>query len=226
MSYVDDKATGSKLTSALLVLLMITLFGYGFIQALSVKSLKEMVQDLNAFDVVEEPPPPPDEPPPPPPDQPEPSQPPIVTPPPLVRVNTPPPPIQTTETPPPPSPPRPVPPAPPGPTAAPPPPPPPPSPPAVAKKAVQRSQGITNDDYPAAAVRAEAEGVTSVRYTIDASGRATNCSVTKSSGNGVLDSTTCSLIERRFRFTPAQDAAGNKIPETRSQSIRWQLPED
>lgn len=221
MAYTDDKAVGSKLTSAVLVFVMISLFGWGFINALQYSSLKEVIEDLNAFDVVEEPPPPPDEPPPPP-DQPEQTTPPIVAPPPLVRLNTPPPPMTVTDTPPPPSPPRPVPPAP----AAPPPPAPPPGPPAVAKKAVQRGGSISDADYPSAAQRAEAEGTTGVRYTIDASGKVSSCSVTRSSGNGALDSTTCSLIQRRYRFKPAEDAGGNPIAETRSASIVWRLPKD
>jgi protein TonB len=36
----------------------------------------------------------------------------------------------------------------------------------------------------------------------------TGCRVTRSSGSRALDSTTCRLIEQRFRFRPSRDALG------------------
>jgi protein TonB len=49
--------------------------------------------------------------------------------------------------------------------------------------------------------------------------------VTRSSGNSSLDSTACSLAQRRFRFTPAQDTNGNNVAGSATRSIRWELPE-
>jgi protein TonB len=54
----------------------------------------------------------------------------------------------------------------------------------------------------------------------------TNCTVTGSSGSALLDSTACSLLRRRARFTPAEDASGNKIPANYSGKFRWEIPKD
>jgi protein TonB len=85
---------------------------------------------------------------------------------------------------------------------------------------------VTNDDYPPAAIRAEASGTTSFRLDVDAGGRVTNCTVTGSSGNSLLDSTACSLLKRRARFGPAEDASGNKIPAVYNNRFRWELPKE
>jgi protein TonB len=42
-------------------------------------------------------------------------------------------------------------------------------------------------------------------------GRVTRCRVTRTSGNAELDTTTCQLIERRFRYMPARDRDGNPV---------------
>jgi periplasmic protein TonB len=86
-----------------------------------------------------------------------------------------------------------------------------------------RSGTISNDDYPAAAIAALAEGTTRASLEIDANGRVTGCSVTDSSGNAALDSTTCSLTQRRYRFAPAT-RGGQPVPTTYSVSVRWMLP--
>jgi len=93
----------------------------------------------------------------------------------------------------------------------------------VAQRAELRSGSISNDDYPSAAQRAGDEGATTVRYTIGTDGRVSSCSVVNSSGSSTLDSTTCSLLQRRFRFRPAEDQNGNRIAETRTQTVRWEL---
>jgi protein TonB len=90
---------------------------------------------------------------------------------------------------------------------------------------IQNPGAITNDDYPAAALRAEAQGTTRITLQVGANGRATGCSVTGSSGNSSLDSTACSLAQRRFRFSPATQN-GQPVAGSASTSIRWVLPED
>lgn len=110
------------------------------------------------------------------------------------------------------------PPAPPAPPAPPPPPPPVPGPAAL------RSGFITMEDYPAAALRAGHSGTVVARYTIGPDGRVLDCAIAQSSGHESLDSTTCILIRRRFRFRPAIDAAGNPAASVYTQRIRWSLP--
>jgi protein TonB len=72
---------------------------------------------------------------------------------------------------------------------------------------------ITGSDYPNAARRARAEGVVYVRFIVDLEGRARSCAVTRSSGNAALDSATCRLIERRFRYRPARDDQGQAVAD-------------
>lgn len=78
-------------------------------------------------------------------------------------------------------------------------------------------------DYPAAARREEEQGAVRVTYTVGTDGRVTNCTVVQSSGSSSLDSTTCRIFERRFRYAPARDAAGNPVPTTIRSSVVWQL---
>jgi protein TonB len=82
----------------------------------------------------------------------------------------------------------------------------------------------TNDDYPARAMREEREGTTGFRVTYGADGKITSCDVTSSSGHADLDAETCKLIQRRGRFNPGKDRAGNPTGGSYSNRIRWQIP--
>jgi protein TonB len=214
--------SAGRIWAIVIVALLHALIGYAFVTGLATKAIQQMKEDLKTFDV-EEPPPPEEEPPPPPPDQPQ-QPPPVTAPPVAIRMQTPNPMVA------PPPPPNPVPfnPAPPAPPApvTPPAPPPPPPPRAAASAAVHRSGSISNDDYPNSALRAEAQGTTTARFTIGTDGRVTSCTVTGSSGNSALDSTTCSLIQRRFRYRPAIGSDGNPTTETKTQRVVWRLPND
>lgn len=97
-------------------------------------------------------------------------------------------------------------------------------PPAGATPPVYRSGSISDVDYPASALRAEEQGTVTMRLSINEDGRVTDCTITASSGSSILDSTSCSLAVRRFRFTPARDANGNNVPGMVTRSIRWSLP--
>ena len=225
MAYADQKMSAGRMWAIIVVALLHALIGYAFVTGLATKVLERYKEELKTFDV-EEPPPPEEEPPPPPPDQPT-NPPPVTSPPVMARVPSPNPIIAP---PPPPTPTvfdtRPPVPAtlPPGPPPQ-PPTPPPPAPRQAARPPVHRSGTITNDDYPAAAIRAEAQGTTSIRLAVGANGRVTSCTVSRSSGNASLDNTACSLAERRFRFTPAEDENGNAVAGTVTRSIRWELPD-
>jgi protein TonB len=225
MAYADQKMSAGRIWSIIIVALLHAILGYAFVSGLAMRVIEKAREDLKTFDV-EEPPPPEEEPPPPPPDQPT-QPPPVTTVPPISRMQT------TNPLSLPPSPPSPIPnfappapPAPAGPPPAPPPPPPPPPPRQAARAPVHRSGTITNDDYPASAIRAEAQGTTTISMTIGADGRVTGCTVSRSSGNSSLDSTACSLAQRRFRFTPAQDENGNNVAGRATRSVRWELPEE
>lgn len=227
MSYLDQqRMSPARVWAIAVVAILHVLIGFAFVTGFAQKFTGDPTKDLDVFDVNE--PPPPEEEPPPPEDIPEPVSPEIVTPPPIVRNPLPPPPpIQTTNVPPPPAPPTPyvaprTPPAPPA-VAPPPPPPPPPSAPPTAAR--QTGGSISDADYPQSAIRAEAQGTTSVTIQVGANGRVTGCNVTGSSGNGALDQTACSLIQRRFRYAPATQN-GQPVASTTSRRITWRLPRD
>ncbi len=67
---------------------------------------------------------------------------------------------------------------------------------------------IRPSDYPKAALKAGIGGRVEFRFTVAASGRVSNCAITRSSGNAELDATTCRVIIQRFRYRPSTDAAG------------------
>ncbi|MEH3047762.1 energy transducer TonB [Sphingomonas adhaesiva] len=222
MAYSDQKMSGGKIGALVIVALIHVALGYAFVTGLATNFVKKQVEKLNTFDVEEPPPPPPDEPPPPPPDVPM-TPPPVVSPPPIVQNPNPPPVvIATVPTPPPVFVPSPV-------VAPPAPPPAPPAPPVVSKAAGAKgnpADWITQDDYPPSSIRAEEEGTTAITWTINTQGRVENCRVTSSSGSSALDQAACRALQRRARYSPAVDAAGNPIATTQSRRVVWKLPQN
>jgi protein TonB len=65
--------------------------------------------------------------------------------------------------------------------------------------------GLVNADN----VGGRYQGTVGVRLAVGPNGRATGCQVTRSSGNGSLDATTCRLLQQRLQFSPARDRNGN-----------------
>lgn len=218
MAYADRDVAGSRVVATVIVSVVVFLFAWAFVTGLTSKFVKQMQNKLNTFDVAPPPPPPPpDKPPPPPPDTPL-QPPPVVAPPPAIKVQSPPPPIAVVST---------APPFVPVPIAAPPAPPAPPTP--VVNRAAgakgDPAQWITNDDYPADALRAEASGTTAIAWDINTEGRVENCHTTSSSGNTSLDQAACRALTRRARYSPALDQSGNPIRSTQSRRVRWQIPQ-
>lgn len=84
---------------------------------------------------------------------------------------------------------------------------------------------LSANDYPAAALRVEAEGTTGVQLTIGTDGRVTGCEIIASAGNHSLDQATCQLLQRRARFEPAKDGQGRSVEGRYSASISWRLPQ-
>ena len=83
---------------------------------------------------------------------------------------------------------------------------------------------ISDRDYPGVLSDAGVSGTVSVRYRVGTDGRASDCRVTHSSGSDALDSLTCSLIVRRFRFRPARDGEGQPVPSTIIENHSWIIP--
>jgi periplasmic protein TonB len=217
MAYADHSQSSSRTISIVIVAIIHAILGYAFVTGLGIQYIKKAAQQLNVVDVKEEPPPPEEEPPPPPPDQPVPP-PPVYIPPPVVSMPAPAPAIQSA--------PAPVV-LPPAPTA--PPAPPPPAAPTVNKAASAKGNPATwfsTDDYPARALREEAEGTVGISWEINEQGRAENCRVTQSSGNADLDEASCRVLMRKARYTPALDQNGNPMRTTSSRRVSWKMPTD
>lgn len=225
MAYADRDVGGSRVVASVIVAIILAILGYVFVTGLAYKYVKEKVEKMDVFEIEEPPPPeevPPPPPPPPPPDTPVPPPPTtVVVQKPIVQVPSPPVIIPTTTVIPPSQPP--TPPAPPAPPA-------PPPPPAISKAAAARgnpSSWITDADYPPSALRAGEEGSVGISFNVNAQGRIEACSVSSSSGSSALDQATCRLVERRGRYSPALDAAGNPIAGGRQRlRFRWQIQKE
>jgi len=108
-------------------------------------------------------------------------------------------------------------------------PPAPPPPPAPRKVESAHAKGnllglFSDEDYPASAQAAGAEGSAQAQLTIGTDGRVVGCSLVKSTGNGALDAATCNILRRRAKFTPAKDSNGNATTDTvTTPTIVWRL---
>ncbi len=76
-------------------------------------------------------------------------------------------------------------------------------------------------DFPNAEAVIGSGGIVGVRYTVETDGSVTHCMIARSSGNAVLDATTCRLIELRFRYRPWLDAAGRPVRSTVVRNQEW-----
>lgn len=83
---------------------------------------------------------------------------------------------------------------------------------------------FTADDYPVSAQRNGEEGTAQAQLTVGLNGRVTRCDIIRSSGSQSLDDATCSILEKRARFTPASDADGKPVAATVvTPPITWKL---
>ena len=76
-------------------------------------------------------------------------------------------------------------------------------------------------DYPSGAVRRNEMGRVRVRVSVDDTGKPTDCAVLSSSGSGDLDTTTCTIIRHRAKFTPAIDVDGKPVRSVYVSTINW-----
>ncbi len=222
MAYADQQMSGNRIIAIILVVLIHLALGYALITGLAYSAVSNIVERVTTIDIEEPEPEEPEEEPPPP--EPVDAPPPPVAPPPPINVAVAPPPIRTQVTIQPPAPPRLIVP-PPAPVA----PPAPPAPPAPSQ-----ARGVTPDgqsrwaariqeNYPATAVRREIEGSVGVTVQIGTDGRVTGCTVSRSSGESVLDEAACQGMQRYARYNPALNAAGDPIPASTSTTIVYRL---
>jgi protein TonB len=111
--------------------------------------------------------------------------------------------------------------------------PPPAPPPAVAAPAKPAARPARIDfascarpDYPAAARRANVEGITRIRFTIDASGAVVKAEVERASGTSrehrLLDRTAVEALSA-CRFQPGADEDGRPVGATSVVEYAWRL---
>ncbi|MEP6784879.1 MAG: TonB family protein [Sphingomonadales bacterium] len=80
---------------------------------------------------------------------------------------------------------------------------------------------LSNSDYPRGMGEAGVQGNVGVRYRVSERGRVSDCQVTRSSGNKILDDTTCRLITERFRFSPSRDERGRPVAAYIVENHEW-----
>ena len=80
------------------------------------------------------------------------------------------------------------------------------------------------DAYPPEAIRAAEQGRVVATVDIDASGTATGCKATVSSGSASLDAATCTIATTRVKYAPALDSRGRNVAGTYTLPVRWVLP--
>ena len=83
---------------------------------------------------------------------------------------------------------------------------------------------ITAEDYPKDAIRAGQQGVVTMLWRIEPSGKVEDCRIVVSSGSAVLDAVSCNLIRSRAHYKPAVDADGKPAPAWNRINFAWVLP--
>lgn len=84
---------------------------------------------------------------------------------------------------------------------------------------------VTADDYRSRWISEELTGTARFWLQVGAGGQVTGCEITRSTGHAALDTATCTLIERRARFSPARNGNGEAVAGTYNGVIVWQLPD-
>ncbi len=225
MAYADQEMSGNRIAAFILVALLHLALGYALVTGLAYEGFKAVVKKVTTVDIKKDEPKKEEKPPPPP--KKDVTPPPIVVPPPKINLtpqqnnvetvtsaaavqptqtytaatNTA---VASTPTP----------------TKE-----PPKGPTSPAKPKGNPGGWVTNDDYPTRAMREERQGTTGFRLTVSPDGRPTSCDITSSSGSPDLDSTACSLLMRRAKFSPALED-GKPVSGSWSSRFRWVIPEE
>lgn len=88
---------------------------------------------------------------------------------------------------------------------------------------IDRASWFSGIDYPAEAIKKGLQGSVTFEVDVDAEGRPTSCRITKSSGQPILDETTCAIIRTRAHFKPATDSHGKPVIGRYSTSTVWKI---
>lgn len=94
----------------------------------------------------------------------------------------------------------------------------------LARRAEKISGELKTRDFPRSGADQRDGRFIVVRYAVGTDGRARNCRVVQSSGSAEADAITCRLIEKRFRYRPAVDSAGNPVTDETGWKQWWWRP--
>ncbi len=83
---------------------------------------------------------------------------------------------------------------------------------------------FSSSDYPAEALSKNESGTVGVLLWVEANGRVSTCEVIEPINSLALKQTTCSILQRRARFTPAVNMAGKSVRAPIFTRVRWMLP--
>lgn len=83
------------------------------------------------------------------------------------------------------------------------------------------SGNIEHSDYPPAALRRGAQGMTRIGFIIRPEGTAFACKVVESSGHSDLDRRACLIVTTRTRFSPAIDVDGRPVQASVILPVHW-----
>jgi TonB family protein len=97
-------------------------------------------------------------------------------------------------------------------------------PPAGEKARNAQSWDVLFSEYPQRALAAGQQGLVGYKVKLDREGYATECEVTKPSGQAVLDEETCRLILNRATFKGVRDSNGRRVATVTEGTVNWVLP--
>jgi protein TonB len=80
---------------------------------------------------------------------------------------------------------------------------------------------LSNADYARAGLPRGAQGTVVIGFRVRSDGAVDSCRTVRTSGYAAIDEATCRLVEQRFRFRPAQDAAGHPIDYAENTDFTW-----
>ena len=97
---------------------------------------------------------------------------------------------------------------------------------ALSQASTGRNAGswMSDDDYPAGALKRREEGTVAFSLLISPKGRIIRCAIKESSGSADLDERTCTIIRARGKFNPATDENGAPAFSEFTGRLTWMLP--
>ncbi len=91
----------------------------------------------------------------------------------------------------------------------------------IATEPVQIRGRLTVDDFPFGLIGPGERASVRLSYVVETDGRVTNCRIQRSSGFAEVDAMACRLIEQRFRYRPARNAAGEPVRTGVEETHTW-----